>query len=173
MPVNVNIMILSGRIMRDPERRDFSNGGCIVSFGLGFLESSWFDKTEKKWKYKNGFVDVKKSFNGDSKPDYLLEIAKGMDVIIEGKLGYEEWDDKKAGGKRTKVVFVASKVTGLKASTASTNQENKGRSGGSSRTYHDAPNPDDDEGGNREDIPFAWLLPLTTLIASLSSMAMC
>lgn len=163
--VNINTVIIGGMLSRDPEERTFSNGGMIVQFGIGFLESSWFDKDTKKWKYKNGFLDVKKSLSGNyakEQAEKIMTLAKGMHVIIEGKLGFEQWDDKN-GGKRSKVVLVASKITPLNATSSEPAQRSgtkrpPSRAGRNAETADDAPPPDDEwgeaSGGDGDGLPF-------------------
>lgn len=171
MACNINTITITGKVMRDAEERTFSNGGSIVSFSIGFLESSWWDAKEKKMQYKNGFLDVKKRFGDKGDPKWVLEkVVKGTQVAITGHLGFEEWETKDKE-RRSKVVLIADKIQFFDASSESSgDHRNQGRSSdrGSSRGNsrgndrqgnsrnsrdYDAPDPDVDDGG-RDNIPF-------------------
>jgi len=155
MALQTNVVIVAGRVSRDAETKEFNNGGKIVSFDIGFLESTYKDNKSGKWVYKNGFVTVKKNFSAEANADYVANLAKGMHVVIQGKLGFEQWGEGQA--KRSRVVLVADKISTLDAPTgsesASRKEQKRGSGGNRDGGYpdYDAPDPDADEGG---DIPF-------------------
>lgn len=158
MSINLNALTISGRLTRDAEKRDFSKGGCVVSFDIGFLESKYKD-SDGKWQYKNGFVTIKRFYNDNGNPDWLLEAAvKGTDVIVTGKLGFEQWE--KDGEKKSKLTIIADNVQFMNASSSTergadnrrTHKGYKGKAGrdtGGNSSRYDAPDPDDGD-----DTPF-------------------
>lgn len=155
MSINLNALTISGRVTRDSEKRDFSKGGCVVSFDIGFLESKFKDK-DGKWQYKNGFVSVKRFYNDKGNPDWLLETAvKGTDVIVTGKLGFEKWETNE-GEKKSKLTIIADNIQFMDASSSTERGADnrrphrgyKGKAGrdtGSNSRQYDAPDPDDDD----------------------------
>lgn len=92
MAGSVNKVILVGRLGRDPEKRNFSNGGSVVSFGLATSET-WKDKGSGERKEKTTWHNVV-IFN-----DKLGEIAekylrKGQSVYLEGRIETRTYQDK-------------------------------------------------------------------------------
>lgn len=150
MAFQPNTISIEVKVFSDLETKAFNNGGSVVKFQAGFLESSWFDAKEKKTKYKNGFITVKKNI-GEKMPaeaKAVIEgIAKGDKVCIVGHLGYEEWE--KEGKKVSKIVLVADHIYPIAMARGNSNAS---RNGGG-REY-DAPDPDDDGGRDRNEIPF-------------------
>lgn len=147
--LNVNKLVMAGRMGTDPESRSFSTGGGVIQFQFGFTEGSIKDKATGKWQYKGGWITVKKFYRADTKIDYLMSLAKGMNVLVEGKLGYEEWVDKD-GQKRTKVVIIADRLQGVSVDGSQAARNNS--SAGNNSNY-DSPDPDDAP-GDADEIPF-------------------
>lgn len=156
MALQTNVVVVAGRVSRDAEEKAFANGGKVVSLDIGFLESTYKDRNSGKWVYKNGFITVKKSFSAEASSEYISSLAKGMHVVVQGRLGFEQWGEGQA--KRSRVVLVADKITPLDAPSGSeslSRREQKRGSGGNrdgSYPSYDAPDPDADPDGG--DIPF-------------------
>ncbi len=147
--LNVNKLVMAGRMGSDPESKAFPQGGGVISFQFGFTEGSFKDKASGQWKYKGGWITVKKFYRPDTKIDYIMSLAKGMNVLVEGKLGYEEWTTQD-GQKRNKVTIVADRVQGV-----SVDGSQAARSGGAgSNSNYDSPEPDEDAPGGPDEIPF-------------------
>ncbi len=93
-----------GRLTRDPEVKELSNGP-VANFGLA---------VNRTWKSKDGekqeevlFVDIAVFGNqANSVGQYL---SKGREVCIEGRLKLEQWEND-AGEKRSKISVVADRV---------------------------------------------------------------
>lgn len=102
-----NLVILVGRLTRDPESHVFSSGGKVVSFGLAISERK---KNHQTGQYEDApvFVDVK-AFNNqhrtlaDTCEQYL---RKGQQIYLQGKLSLEQWTDKE-GNRRSKTLVIA------------------------------------------------------------------
>lgn len=92
---SLNRVSLIGNVGKDPEIRYTQAGEPIMSFSLATTET-WEGKQGKQEKTEWHKVDV---FGALAKAlkDY---ITKGKKLFVEGKLVYDEWEDK-SGNKRT------------------------------------------------------------------------
>ena len=89
---NVNKVILMGVLGRDPETKQFPNGGSVTTFSVATTES-WKDKTTGERKEATEWHSIATS-------NRLAEIAskylkKGGKVYIEGSLRTRKWKDSK------------------------------------------------------------------------------
>jgi len=95
---NINIV---GRLTRDPESREAGEHTvCNISIALdnGFGE-----------KKKVCFVEVQ-AWNKTA--DFIQNnFTKGKEILIEGKLEWDSWDDKETGKKRSKNYITANKIS--------------------------------------------------------------
>lgn len=107
-----NKAILQGNCTRDPEYKDFGATG-LAKFGLAITE-----KNSKR--QETLFIDII-CWN---KLAVLCKeyVKKGSNLIVEGKLKLEEWNDAVSNTKRTKIVLVADQVVFL--SNRSTDDKN-------------------------------------------------
>jgi len=101
-----NKVILVGRLTRDPELRYVSGGTavCEISLALG-----------RKWKGTDGQMRDETSFvdvviwgkQGENVNQYM---KKGSQLLVEGRLNQERWEDRTTGQKRSKVNVVADRT---------------------------------------------------------------
>ena len=89
---NVNKVILMGVLGRDPETKQFPNGGSVTTFSVATTEF-WKDKTTGERKEATEWHRITTS-------NRLAEIAskylkKGGKVYIEGSLRTRKWKDNK------------------------------------------------------------------------------
>ena len=87
---NVNKVILMGVLGRDPETKQFPNGGSITTFSVATTEF-WKDKTTGERKEATEWHRITTS-------NRLAEIAskylkKGSKAYIEGSLRTRKWKD--------------------------------------------------------------------------------
>jgi single-strand DNA-binding protein len=170
---NFNKVILIGRLTRDPECRTFGNGGKVAKLGFAVTNRKKNGQTGQ-WEDEPMFIDVDVFNRGEF--GKLADLAqdrlrKGSQILVEGKLHLEQWEDKNGGGKRSKHKIVADNFTFLdgKPQDGAGGMGGGGMSGGGSAPrsgggYSSAPTdpgpPDDDEGGGAPsgggggDIPF-------------------
>ncbi|MBX4205452.1 MAG: single-stranded DNA-binding protein [Candidatus Doudnabacteria bacterium] len=100
--MDLNKVMLIGRLTRDPEIRSTPNGAKVASFGLatGF---SWTDQSgQKKEQTEFHNVVLWRGLAGVAE-QYL---KKGSQVYIEGRLTTRSWDDKQSGQKRYRTEIV-------------------------------------------------------------------
>ncbi|MEO6078105.1 MAG: single-stranded DNA-binding protein [Candidatus Andersenbacteria bacterium] len=101
--MDLNKVMLIGRLTRDPEARTTPQGTAVTSFSVA---------TGRVWKDANGVQQEKTEFHNVVAWRRLAEIAaqyltKGRQVYIEGALQTQSWDDKTSGQKRYRTEVVA------------------------------------------------------------------
>jgi single-strand DNA-binding protein len=99
----LNTVILSGRLLRDPELKTGASGYAYIKTGIA-VDDGYGDKK------KTYFVDV--AAFGKLAERMHPELSKGVPVIVEGRLTVEEWKVED-GSKRSRVVILASRLDRL------------------------------------------------------------
>lgn len=108
---NFNKVILVGRLTRDPESRSFATGGKVTSFG--FAVTNRKKGPDGKWIDVPMFIDVEVFNRGEfGKLADLVQdrCRKGSQIMVEGSLHLDQWEDKSGGGKRSKHKIVADSI---------------------------------------------------------------
>src|SRR3954463_7518168 len=95
---NYNKIILVGNLTRDPQLRYLPSQMAVCDFGLA---------VNHKFKTKSGedreevlFID--RSCFGRGGEIINQYCHKGGQLLVEGRLKYDTWEDKQGGGKRSK-----------------------------------------------------------------------
>ena len=104
MAGSVNKVIIVGNLGRDPEVRNFPNGGKVVNLRIATSES-WRDKAsgEKKERTEWHSVAIFNEPLGKIAEQYL---RKGSTVYIEGQLETRKWQDQSGADRySTEVVL--------------------------------------------------------------------
>lgn len=97
MSMNLNKVMLAGRLTRDPELKQLPNGNSVTN--LGFVTNRVYKSGDQR-KEEATFLDVKAwGANGETITKYL---KKGSPIFIEGRLTGENWESN--GEKRSKMV---------------------------------------------------------------------
>jgi single-strand DNA-binding protein len=114
--MDLNKVMIIGRLTRDPELRSTPNGANVAAFSVA---------TSFSWTNQQGQKQEQTEFHNVVAWRKLAEIVgqylkKGSQVYIEGRLQTTSWDDKTSGQKRYKTEIVADNMIML------------GRPGGSS-----------------------------------------
>jgi single-strand DNA-binding protein len=103
---NFNKVMLMGNLTRDPEVRYTPKGTAIANLGLAINETYTSSTGEQKEEVV--FVDVEVwGRQAETAGQYL---SKGRPVFIEGRLRFDQWDDKETGQKRSKLKVVGLRV---------------------------------------------------------------
>lgn len=103
---NINRVILTGRLTRDPELRTFPSGMSVCSLRLAF-NTRKKDQATGEWGEKANFVDVSIwGRQGELASQYL---SKGRAVALDGRLEWREFQDQ-AGNNRQAIEVVADNV---------------------------------------------------------------
>ena len=97
--MNLNKVMVAGRLTRDPETTTLPNGTTTVT-NLGFVTNRVFKNKNDEKQEEATFVDVKAwGASGETIAKYL---KKGSPIFVEGRLTLESWESK--GEKRSKLV---------------------------------------------------------------------
>lgn len=163
--MSLNKCFLIGNLTRDPELRKLSRSGTSVCDMTIAVNRKNGDREE------TAFVDV--TIWGKVADNCSRYLSKGSQVLVEGYLKQESWEDRETGSRRSKLKIVAESVQFLssgnsrKGATEENRQDYKENSYSNSRySADDRPDPhpptqhDIDKGNgyqpqpNDDDIPF-------------------
>lgn len=100
--MDLNKVMLIGRLTRDPESRTIPSGQTVASFSIA---------TSRQWKDQSGQKQEKTEFHNITAWRKLAEIVaqylkKGKQVYIEGRLETRSWEDQ-SGVKKYRTEIVA------------------------------------------------------------------
>lgn len=105
--MSFNLSILVGNLTRDPEVKYTPKGTACAEFGIACNEV-WHDAAGNKHESVM-FIDCTAWEKGAEWAQKHLK--KGAEVMIEGKLKLDRWEDKTTGDKRSKHTITVSKFT--------------------------------------------------------------
>lgn len=100
---NFNLCILVGRLTRDPEMRFIPSGTAVCQLGLA-INRTWRDKSSGEKREETAFVDVE--FWGKTAEVVTQHLSKGREILVEGRLKTDQWEDKDTGKKRSRLKVV-------------------------------------------------------------------
>jgi len=155
---NINRVIITGNLTRDPELRSLSSGTSVCELRVA-CNGSRKDRQSGQWVDKPNYFDVKVwGAQGENCARYL---AKGRPIAVDGRLDWSEWADKESGKNRQKVEIIADTVQFL-GGRDDAGQGAPAASGGFTPTRSDVPVDNSDyasapAGGGAtadDDIPF-------------------
>ena len=120
-----NLVILTGRLARDPESRE-TKGGTSVTGITVVTDRPARDKDGKTYKDENGYTAKDSEFHrvtcfnglGQNVAKYC---TKGQLVTVEGRIHYTQWEDQD-GTKRYGCEIIADKVDFLTKGRTSNNE---------------------------------------------------
>ena len=113
----MNLVILEGYLAAAPELRRTPSGVSVCNFRMATSEN-WTDKQGAKQERTEWHRIVVWGKNADNCAEYL---AKGRQVLLEGKLQTRQWDDRD-GNKRYTTEVVAQQVKFLGGGTKGNTQ---------------------------------------------------
>ena len=102
--MDLNKVMLIGRLTQDPEMRTIPSGQNVTSFSLA---------TNRRWKNQaTGELQEEVQFHNIVAWGKLAEICaqymkKGMRIFVEGRLQTRSWDDQQTGKKNYRTEIVA------------------------------------------------------------------
>ena len=103
---NVNVVVITGNLTKDPELRSTGGGTSVCEMRVA-VNSRRKDQSGQ-WVDKPNFFDVVVfGAQGENCANYL---ARGRPVAVEGRLDWREWEAKEGGGKRQAVQIIANSV---------------------------------------------------------------
>jgi single-strand DNA-binding protein len=153
---NVNVVVVTGNLTRDPELRHTGGGTAVCDLRVA-VNSRRKDQSGN-WVDKPNYFDVTVwGAQGENCANYL---SKGRPVAIEGRLDWREWEAKD-GGKRQAVQIIANTVQFLGSRDGSGGGNGNGGGGFTPRSDVPADMGDFETapatgggGASEDDIPF-------------------
>jgi single-strand DNA-binding protein len=146
---NINRVVLTGNLTRDPELRNIPSGTSVCSLRLAC--NTRRKDASGEWQDKPNYFDITVwGAQGENCAQYL---SKGRPVAVDGRLEWREWQDKE-GNKRQSVDIIADSVQFL-------GSRDGGENGGRFTPQSDVPADTSDftpapagQGAADDDIPF-------------------
>jgi single-strand DNA-binding protein len=151
---NINRVILTGNLTRDPELRSLPSGMSVCSLRVA-CNTRRKNNSTGEWEDKPNFFDV--TVWGAQGENCARFLSKGRPVALDGRLEWREWQDQQ-GNNRQSVEIIADAVQFL-----GSRDESMGGGGGGFTPRSDVPVDDRDfqpagapSGGSApdDDIPF-------------------
>jgi single-strand DNA-binding protein len=154
---NINRVVMTGNLTRDPELRSLPSGMSVCSLRIA-CNTRRKDNASGEWVDKPNYFDV--TVWGAQGENCARFLAKGRPVAIDGRLEWREWQDKE-GNTRQSIDIIADAVQFLGG-----REEGAGGGGASSAGFtprSDVPVDDRDfqpagaassQAGSDDDIPF-------------------
>jgi single-strand DNA-binding protein len=151
--VNINSVVVTGNLTRDPELRSTPSGTSVCKMRVA-VNSRRKDGASGEWVDKPNYFDVTVwGAQGENCANYL---SKGRPVAVEGRLDWREWEAQD-GTKRQAVEIIANSVQFL-----GSRSDNAGGGGGNGfQPSSDVPADTSDFEGEKvgagksdDDIPF-------------------
>jgi single-strand DNA-binding protein len=103
---NINRVVITGNLTRDPELRSLPSGNSVCSLRVA-CNGRRRNPSTQEWEDQPNYFDVTVwGAQGDNCSRFL---SKGRGVAIDGRLQWREWTDKE-GQKRQSVDIVADSV---------------------------------------------------------------
>ena len=109
--MSINRCNISGNLTRDPEMRALRNGTQVLSFGVAVNDRRKNPQTGDWEDYPN-FIDC--TMFGNYAESMSRVLAKGMKVMIDGKLRYTAWE--RDGQKRSKIEVIVNHIEAMSRS---------------------------------------------------------
>ncbi len=154
--MNINRVVLTGNLTRDPEHRATSSGLSICKLGIA-VNTRRKNGSSGEWEEKANFFRVTVfGRQADSCSQYL---SKGRPVAIDGRLEWSTWETE--GQKRESIDIIADTVQFLGGPNDAAGGNGNGFSSGVRATESDVPIDSSDfdrtpvaAGAADDDIPF-------------------
>jgi single-strand DNA-binding protein len=156
---NINRVVLTGNLTRDPELRSTPSGTSVCSLRVAC--NTRRKDASGEWVDKPNYFDVTVwGKQGENAAQYL---EKGRPIAVDGRLEWREWEDQN-GNKRQAVDIIADSVQFLGGREGGGFDGGNGGGGGGARFTPQSDVPADTSdfqaapagggGGSDDDIPF-------------------
>lgn len=140
MAASYNRVILVGNVTRDIQLKYLASGSAVCDIGLA-VNRTWFDKATNSKKEAVDFIDV--TFFGRL-AEVLGEYAsKGRPLLIEGRLQFEQWEDKDTKKKMSKLKVIGETMQLLGGGNSSNERPAAPKQADAPSSFDDASQGDD------------------------------
>lgn len=102
---SLNKVLLLGNLTRNPDLRFTPTGTALCEMGLAVSRKNIVNGKEQD---EVCFVDI--TVWGKQAESCKQYLQKGSPVLVEGRLQFDQWDDKNGGGRRSKLRVLAERV---------------------------------------------------------------
>ena len=103
---NINRVIITGNLTRDPETRSLPSGSSVTTLRIA-CNGRRQNRDTQQWEDVPNYFDV--TVWGSQGENCQRYLAKGRAVAVDGRLQWREWQDQQ-GNKRQSVDIVAESV---------------------------------------------------------------
>ena len=103
---NINRVVLTGNLTRDPELRSLQSGLSVCSMRIA-CNTRRKNNATGDWEDKPNYFDV--TVWGAQGENCARFLSKGRPVALDGRLEWREWQDKE-GNKRQSIDIIADSV---------------------------------------------------------------
>ena len=131
----LNLVLLSGRLTRDPDNRMTQKGQAVCGFDIA-VNRRYLDNASGEWKDDVAYVPV--SLFGPAAQRAQDKLKKGVPVVVEGRLVLNEYTDK-AGQTRRVLRVSARRVQILQSGDGLTTEDDASAEIPSDATEDDVP----------------------------------
>lgn len=100
--MNLNRLIMGGRLARDPELKFTPTGTAIASMTI-VVNRQWKDQNGEA-KEEVGFFDS--TAFGKTAESIAQYFRKGSNILIEGRIKMEQWEDRETHKNRTAIKVI-------------------------------------------------------------------
>ena len=142
---SLNKVFLLGNLTRDPDLRGLPSGQSVCELRLAV--SRRFQNSSGQDVEDTCFVDV--VVWGRTASNCKQFLSKGSQVMVEGRLQLDQWEDRNGGGQRQRLRVVAEQIQFMNRRAAGDNQGYAPRPNG--------PQPNQDFGGSN--MPYSQSAP--------------
>ena len=99
---SLNKVFLMGNLTRDPILKSTPNGNSVAD--LGMAVSKKYKAADGTWKDDVCYVNL--TAWGKTAENAAEYLTKGRTIFVEGRLKFDQWDDRESGKKRSKLSVV-------------------------------------------------------------------
>jgi single-strand DNA-binding protein len=104
---NINRVVLTGNLTRDPELRSLPSGMSVCSLRVA-CNTRRKNNATGEWEDKPNYFDV--TVWGAQGENCARFLSKGRPVAIDGRLEWREWEERDTGNKRQAIDIIADAV---------------------------------------------------------------
>jgi single-strand DNA-binding protein len=131
---SLNKVLLIGNLTRDPELRYTQSGSAVCELGMA-INRTYMSNNEKKEDVC--FVDV--NVWGRQAESCSRYLKKGSPLFVEGRLNFDQWNDKETGKTRSKLRVVAERTQFLGSGGRGDDGDQNDSYSGGGNTMNSAP----------------------------------
>lgn len=102
---NINRVVITGNLTRDPQMRATAGGTAVMSFGVA-VNDRRKNPQSGEWEDYPNFIDC--TMFGSRAEAVSRYLAKGSKVVVEGSLRYSTWE--RDGQRRSKVEVIVEEI---------------------------------------------------------------